>query len=402
MKPDTVLVHAGRDPGRFGGLVNAPVSRASTILHADMATYRLAQADKHGRPYYGRFGTATHRMLEEACTQLDDGHGTVLFPSGLAACTGALNAVVRPGSHLLMVDSVYGPVRDYCDTVLAERGVQTEYYPPSLGADIATRLRPDTSAVYCESPGSLTFEIQDLPAIAEAAHRAGAAVLADNTWATPFFCQPLALGADIAVQAATKYLVGHSDAMLGVAVANERCYLPLRTAAARQGNSVSADDCTLALRGLRTLGVRLRQHQASALALARWLQGRPEVLRVDHPALPDDPGHALWRRDFRGASGLFGFELQPVPEAAVDDFIDGLALFGIGASWGGFESLILPSHPKRSCTGGAHPAGVLLRLHIGLEDVDDLQADLAAGLDRHIAPRLLPPRVAAPPLVKHS
>jgi len=403
MKPDTVLVHAGRDPERFGGLVNAPVCRASTILHPDMAAYRLAHSDKHARPYYGRFGTATHRMLEDACTQLDGGHGTVLFPSGLGACVGALMSVALPGTHLLVVDSVYGPVRDFCDTVLAERGVQTEYYPPALGAAIATRLRANTCAVYCESPGSLTFEVQDLPAIAEAAHRGGAAVLVDNTWATPFFCQPLALGADITVQAATKYLVGHSDAMLGVAVANERCFLSLRTVAARHGNSVSADDCTLALRGLRTLGVRLRQHQTSALALARWLQSRPEVARVDHPALESDPGHVLWKRDFRGASGLFGFALHPVPEAAVDAFIDGLALFGIGASWGGFESLILPSHPKRTSGNAAHPAhaaGPLLRLHIGLEDVDALQAALAAGLDRHIV-RHLASHSASTPFAQH-
>jgi len=391
MRPDTVLVHAGRDPERFGGLVNAPVCRASTILHPNMAAYRLAQSDKHARPYYGRFGTATHRMLEEACTQLDGGHGAVLFPSGLAACTGALMSVAEPGTHLLMVDSVYGPVREFCDTVLATHGVETEYYPPALGSAIAARMRPNTCAVYCESPGSLTFEVQDLPAIAAAAHRAGASVLVDNTWATPLFCRPLTLGADITVQAATKYLIGHSDAMLGVAVTNERCYLPLRTAAARQGNSVSADDCTLALRGMRTLGVRLRQHQASALALAHWLLHRSEVRRVDHPGLHTHPNHALWQRDFSGASGLFGFELHPVPGHAVDAFIDGLELFGIGASWGGFESLILPSHPKRTSSDIAHPGGPLLRLHIGLEDIVDLQADIAGGLDRHIAPHLAAP-----------
>ncbi len=384
MKADTLLVHAGRDPLRFGGLVNPPVSRASTILHPSMASFRKAQADKHGQPYYGRFGTASHRMLEEACTALDGGRGTVLFPSGLAASTGALSAVAAPGSHLLVVDSVYGPVREFCEGDLAARGVEVEFFEPTIGAGIAGRLKPSTCAVYCESPGSLTFEIQDLPAICEAAHRQDVAVLVDNTWATPLFCRPLALGADIAIQAATKYLVGHSDAMLGVAVANERWFGALRTTAARQGNSVGADDCALALRGLRTLGVRMRQHQASALAVARWLATRPEVRRVDYPALPGDPGHALWQRDFTGASGLFGFELHPVPEAAVDAFIDGLVLFGIGVSWGGFESLVLPSHPKRSLAAARHAP--LLRLHIGLEDPQDLIEDLAAGLERFVRP----------------
>lgn len=386
MKADTLLVHAGRDPLRFGGLVNPPVSRASTILHPSMAAFRKAQADKHGQPYYGRFGTASHRMLEEACTALDGGHGAVLFPSGLAASTSALSAVTAPGGHLLVVDSVYGPVREFCEVDLVARGVEVEFFEPTIGPDIVKRLKPSTRAVYCESPGSLTFEIQDLPAICEAAHRQDVAVLVDNTWATPLFCRPLALGADIAIQAATKYLAGHSDAMLGVAVTNERWFRVLRATAARQGNSVGADDCALTLRGLRTLGVRIRQHQASALTVAKWLTTRPEVRRVIYPALPKDPGHSIWKRDFAGASGLFGFELCPVSESAIDAFIDGLRLFGIGVSWGGFESLVLPSRPKRSIAAAPHAP--LLRVHIGLEDPQDLVEDLAAGLERFVRPLL--------------
>ena len=380
MKLDTLLVHAGRDPERFEGLVNAPVTRASTILHADMAAFNAAASNKHGVPYYGRYGTSISKLLAAACAELDGGAGAVLFPSGLAAIAGTLAALLKPGGHLLMVDSVYAPVRDLCEKVLAPLGIVTTFYPPEAGAGIAAHLRPETQAVYCEAPGSHTFEMQDVPAIGQVAAARGIPVVVDNTWATPYYFKPLAHGADIAIQAATKYLVGHSDAMLGVATCTEAWLPVLQRSTALQGNSVSADDCFLALRGMRTLGVRLRQHYAGAMQVAGWLKGRPEVRRVLYPPLAEGAERALWKRDFTGGSGLFGVELDPACEPHVDAFVDDLRLFGIGVSWGGYESLVLPSHVRRSL--GAASTGPLVRFHIGLEDPDDLIADLAAGLDR--------------------
>ena len=380
MKLDTLLVHAGRDPERFEGLVNAPVTRASTILHADMAAFNAAASNKHGVPYYGRYGTSISKLLAAACAELDGGAGGVLFPSGLAAIAGTLAALLKPGGHLLMVDSVYAPVRDLCEKVLAPLGIVTTFYPPEAGAGIAAHLRPETQAVYCEAPGSHTFEMQDVPAIGQVAAARGIPVVVDNTWATPYYFKPLAHGADIAIQAATKYLVGHSDAMLGVATCTEAWLPVLQRSTALQGNSVSADDCFLALRGMRTLGVRLRQHYAGAMQVAGWLKGRPGVRRVLYPPLAEGAERALWERDFTGGSGLFGVELDPACEPHVDAFVDGLRLFGIGVSWGGYESLVLPSHVRRSL--GAASTGPLVRFHIGLEDPDDLIADLAAGLDR--------------------
>ena len=381
MKPDTFLAHAGSDPRRFEGLVNPPVSRASTILHENMEAFRSALANKHEAPYYGRYGTCTSKVLAQACAQLDGADGAVLYPSGLAAIVGVLTALLPPGSHLLMVDSVYGPVREFCETVLRQQGTETTWYPPGAGASVAALLRPETRVVYCESPGSLTFEMQDLAAIAAAVHGTNITVVADNTWATPYFFRPLQHGAHISIQAATKYLVGHSDAMLGVAAAKGACLPLLRRAAALSGNSVSPDDCYLALRGLRTLGVRLRQHQAGAMRVAAWLQSRPEIRRVLYPPLAAEREQALWRRDFTGASGLFGLEFRAgISPAQVDAFVDRLHLFGIGVSWGGYESLVLPSHPVRKFPGPCE--GVLVRLHIGLEDPDDLIADLAGSLDQ--------------------
>jgi cysteine-S-conjugate beta-lyase len=375
MKFDTLLAHAGRDPQRFEGLVNPPVARASTILHENMASFNAAAANKHDVPYYGRFGTSTTKLLAQACAHLDGGAGAVLFPSGLAAIAGTLGALLKPGSHLLMVDSVYGPVREFCEKVLQPHGIATTFYAPQSGADIAGLIRPQTHAIYCESPGSHTFEVQDLPAIGAAAAALEIPVVIDNTWATPYFFQPLAHGADIAIQAATKYLVGHSDAMLGVAVCTQK-YLPvLQRSAALNGNCVSPDDCYLALRGIRTLGVRLRQHFAGAMTVARWMQGCPVVNRVHYPPLSSGLGRELWERDFTGASGLFGAEFQPACAQGIDRFVDSLQLFGIGVSWGGYESLVLPSHVRRTLPSGF--AGPLVRFHIGLEDPDDLIADLA-------------------------
>lgn len=389
MELPTRLAHLGRDPERFEGLVNVPPTRASTIQHRNMAAFRAAAGDKHGQRYYGRYGTPISKMLEATCADLDGGDGAVLYSSGLAAIAGVLGAISDTGSHLLVVDSVYAPVREFCEQELARRGVATTFYPPDVGADIAALLRPETVAVYCESPGSLTFEMQDIPAICAAAARRGVPVVVDNTWATPYFFRPLEKGASIAIQSATKYLMGHSDGMLGVAVANDKLLDKLRRHAALNGVMVGADDCFTALRGLRTLGVRLRQHHEGATAVARWLAGRREVSRVLYPPMAHDADRLIWERDFHGASGLLGIELAPSLAGGIDEFVDGLQLFAIGVSWGGFESLILPSHPHRSLPQAFQ--GPLLRLHIGLEEPADLIRDLDAGLERLSAPNTRSP-----------
>jgi cystathionine beta-lyase len=378
---DTLLAHLGRDSARYDGAVNTPVVRASTILASSVAELEARHAQRFTGPYYGRYGTATSKAFEEAVAQLEGGYRAIALPSGVAAITAALLGFLKSGDHLLMVDNVYGPTRRFCDATLVRHGVATTYYDPSIGAGIEALMRPETRVVFCETPGSLTFEMQDIPAIAAAAHRHGAVVLADNTWGTPYFFPAFDRGVDVSIHAATKYISGHSDVMLGVAVTNEACWNPVREAVAAYGFSVGADDCYLGLRGLRTLGVRLQQHQASAIRVARRLAARPEIARVAYPALPDDPGHALWKRDFTGACGLFAIEFKPVPQAAADAFIDALELFGIGASWGGFESLAIPVHVEKSRTATKPPnTGPMVRLHIGLEDPDDLIADLEQGL----------------------
>ena len=377
---DTLAVQAGRMSDAHFGVVNTPVYRASTILYPDLATLESGKA-----PYvYGRRGTPTSRSLEEAITELEGGAATVLCPSGMNAIATALMSVCSAGDHLLVVDSCYGPTRIFCDKTLKRYGVETSYYDPLIGAGIARLFRPNTKAVFCESPGSLTFEIQDLPAIAAVAHAHGASVLLDNTWATPLLFDAFAHGVDLSIQAGTKYLGGHADVMIGYVTANEDHKRGLADVHNFLGLCASGDDCFLALRGLRTMPVRLRRHQETALKLARWLEGRSEVARVLHPALESDPGHALWQRDFKGSSGLFGVLLHPVPHAAVAAFVDGLEHFGLGYSWGGYESLIVPAHMVRT----ARPFeadGPLLRIHAGLEDCDDLIADLAAGLERMAA-----------------
>jgi cystathionine beta-lyase len=292
--------------------------------------------------------------------------------------TTALLAVCGAGDHILVADSVYHPNRHFCDTVLKRMGVETSYYDPLIGADIAGLIKPNTKAVFTESPGSLTFEMQDLPAIAKAAHARGALVLADNTWATPYFFKPLDFGADLSIQAGTKYISGHADVLIGSISANEKAWPRLHATHGALGLSVGPDDIFLALRGLRTMGVRLKHHQQSALTVARWLQGRGEVARVLHPGLENDPGHALWARDFSGATGLFAVELNPLADKSVRTFLDALELFGMGYSWGGFESLIVPCDLK-SRTVPPKTAGQMLRLHIGLEDVGDLIADLESA-----------------------
>jgi cystathionine beta-lyase len=378
---DTMLAHLGRDAKRFEGAVNTPIIRASTILAPTVAAFEAAHSRRFTSPYYGRYGTATNKALEQAVAQLEGGYRCIALPSGLAAITAALLGFLKSGDHLLMVDTVYGPTRRFCDEVLPRHGVGTTYYDPHIGSGIDPLIRPETRVVYCEAPGSLTFEMQDIPAIAEAAHRRGAVVLADNTWGTPYHFPSFARGVDVSIHAATKYIAGHSDVMLGLVVTNEACWEPVREAVAAYGFAASPDDCYLGLRGLRTLGVRLQRHQASAHTLANWLAARPEVARVAYPALPGDPGHSLWKRDFSGACGLFAIEFTPVPKAAADAFIDALELFGIGASWGGYESLAVPVRAEKLRTATKLPnSGPMVRLHVGLEDPDELIVDLEQGL----------------------
>ncbi|HEX4369821.1 MAG TPA: cystathionine beta-lyase [Rhizomicrobium sp.] len=374
-KPETKVVSAGRMSEDHFGAVNTPVYRASTILFPDLASMAPGK-----QPYsYGRRGTPSSKSLEDAVAELEGGAQVVLTPSGLNAVTTAILSVAGCGDHLLVTDSVYGPTRHFCDTTLKRLGVETSYYPPT--ADIAPLLKPNTRAVFCESPGSLTFEIQDIPAIARTAHAKGASVLMDNTWATPLLFDAHGHGVDLSIQAGTKYLGGHADVNIGTVSANESHAQQLKETHGNMGLAASGDDCFLALRGLRTLAVRLKRHQETALALTHWLAKRPEVTRVICPALPSDPGHALWKRDFKGASGLFAFELKPVSDSGVAALVEGLHHFGIGYSWGGFESLILPSHIQR--TAEAFDAkGPVIRIHAGLEDPDDLIADLEQGFLR--------------------
>jgi cysteine-S-conjugate beta-lyase len=379
-KPDTKAVELGRMSKEHFGVVNTPVYRASTILYPDYA----AMTGKAPAYTYGRRGTPTTRSFEDAISVLEGAARTVTVPSGLNAIATAILSVCGAGDHLLVADNVYAPTRIFCERTLARFGVDVGYYAP--GADIAPLLKPNTKAVFCESPGSLTFEMQDIPALAKTAHAhdngsGGAAVLMDNTWATPLFFQPLRHGVDLSIQAATKYIGGHADVMLGYISANEAHAQRLHETHGNMGLYASGDDCFLGLRGLRTLPVRLARHQETGFKLARWLQQRPEVSRVLHPGLENDPGHALWKRDFSGACGLFGLVLKPAPEAAVAAFVDGLRHFGLGWSWGGFESLIVPAHILR--TARPFPAeGPVLRIHAGLEDADDLLADLDQGLER--------------------
>jgi cystathionine beta-lyase len=375
----TRLVHAGRDPACQHGFVNTPIYRGSTVLFPSMAAIEANDQDFT----YGRLGTPTVKALEEAIAELEGGHRTLLTPSGLSAIATALLAFVSAGDEVLVVDSVYRPARRFCDNVLKRLGVTITYYDPLIGAGIERLITKKTKIVFTESPGSQTFEVQDIPAIAAAAHDAGAVVILDNTWATPLYFKPFAHGADVSIQAATKYIGGHADIMLGAITMNERTSATVAMVHEDLGLCTGPEDVYLGLRGLRSLGVRLERHQKSGLELARWLAARPEVSRVIHPALPTDPGHALWQRDFTGASGLFSIVLKKVSRAKLAAMLDGLSLFGMGYSWGGFESLILPFDPSTYRTATEWPvAGPALRLHIGLEDTDDLKADLDAGFAR--------------------
>jgi cysteine-S-conjugate beta-lyase len=380
-RPATTIVQGGRRKEWTGKVVNPPVWRASTILYDDVASLKDGlKTNADGNWFYGRRGTPTQWALAEALTALDPAAaGTVLYPSGAAAVAGALLSVLHPGDHLLMVDSAYDPTRRLCDDYLAKRGIVTSYYDPLIGAGIEAQITPATRAIFMESPGSLTFEVQDVPAIVTVAKKHRLVTLIDNTWATPLFFPTATLGIDLSIVACTKYIVGHSDVMLGSVTASAATWEALRDTAQVLGQHVGPDDAYLATRGLRTLDVRLRQHQAAALEIAQWLRARPEVARVLHPALPECPGHDLFKRDFTGSTGLFGFTLAT---GDPHKLVDALAHFGIGYSWGGYESLAVPVEPSRCRSVTMWDGGTVIRLSIGLEDVGDLIEDLAQALDR--------------------
>ena len=384
---DTTLVTAGRKKEWTHGIVNPPVYRASTCLFDTYAEMRERVADPAGNKlFYGRKGTPTHWAFSDAMTELEGGAGTMLYPSGVAAVTGAILALVKAGDHVLITDSAYEPTRSFANGFLKQMGISTSYYDPKIGANIKNLLKENTTVVVTETPGSLTFEVQDLPAICEAARQHGAYVITDNTWATPLLLNPLEVGADISIHACTKYVGGHSDIMLGSATANDRTFKKLQRTAFQLGHTVSPDDAFLALRGLRTLGVRLKQHEENALKVAAWLQERPEVATILHPAFESCPGHDIWARDFAGSSGLFSIVLKEGSYADTAALVDDMKLFKMGFSWGGFESLILPSDPTTSRTAVKwEKTGPVIRLHIGLEDTDDLISDMAAGLARYSA-----------------
>ena len=386
MLPETALVTSGRDTEAQKGFVNPPVVHGSTVLYPtadDLHAHR-------GEYQYGRHGTPTTRALQDALIALEGPQcaGVGLAPSGLAAISTALLAVTKAGDHLLVCDNAYRPTRNFCNGVLKRYGIETTYYDPSIGSDIADLMKPNTTAVVVEAPGSQSFEMPDIPAIAAVAHAHGALVIDDNTWATPLFHRSLDQGVDISIQAATKYIGGHSDIMFGTISANAKAWPLIAETIRLLGVCAGPDDVYLALRGLRTLSVRLNQHFRSGLEMARWIAARPEVARVLHPGLESDPGHAIWKRDFTGASGLFSVVLKPAPQQAVDALLDTVKLFGMGYSWGGFESLIIPFNcaDYRTATQWA-PGGPALRLHIGLEHVDDLKADLERGFAAMTAAR---------------
>jgi cystathionine beta-lyase len=381
MKDETRVTKAGRHPETQAGAVNPPVYHASTIVFPTLD----ALENQTAQPYtYGRHGTPGTRAFQEAMNELEGAAATEIAPSGLGACVLALMTALRSGDHLLMVDSVYGPTRIFCDRMLKRFGVETSYYDPLIGAGIGALIRDNTGAIFLESPGSRTFEVQDVPAIVAVARARGEILtLMDNTWATPLYFKPLEHGVDLSIQATTKFIAGHSDVMLGTVSANARTAKRLQIARRDLGLSSPPDDVYLAMRGLRTLSVRLKQHGETGLELARWLSEQSEVERVVHPALPGDPGHELWRRDFKGAVGLFACVLKPCTRDQLKAFLEPMRLFGMGWSWGGFESLITVGDPNHTRTATKWQAiGPTLRIHAGLEHADDLIGDLKAGFDR--------------------
>ena len=376
----TRTVLAGRDPADSYGFVNPPIVRGSTVIYPSMDDFLARKA----RYMYGTHGNPTLDALEAACNAMEGGAGVVVCPSGLLACTLPLLAFLSAGDHALITDSVYRPTRNFAEGMLKRLGVEVTYYDPLLGEAVAEHFRPNTKVVFTEAPGSQSFEMQDIPAIARVAHERGALVMMDNTWATPIFFDSHAAGVDLTIQAGTKYYAGHSDVLIGtVSARTPELYKQLRATWETLGVIVAPEDAFLTLRGIRTMHLRLKEQQQAGLEMARWLQQRPEVKRVLHPALPDDPGHAIWKRDFTGASSLFSIVLNPAPHKALGAMLDHLALFGMGASWGGYESLALPFDcaPYRTATRWS-PGGPCVRIHIGLEDVEDLKEDLDAGFAR--------------------
>lgn len=382
---DTKLVTGGRRKEWTHGVVNPPVYRASTCLFDSYAQLRERVADPSAKHlFYGRKGTPTQWALEEALTELEGADGTMLFPSGIAAVTTAILSLVKAGDHILITDSAYEPTRTFANGMLKAMNIETHFYDPLIGADIAALIQPNTSVIVTESPGSLTFEVQDIPAIVEVAKANDISTITDNTWATPLLFKPLDHGVDISVEACTKYIGGHSDSMIGSASAKGAAWKKLQRTAFQMGHMVSPDDAFLTSRGLRTLGVRMKAHQENALVVAAWLKNHPMVDKVLHPAFEDCPGHEIWARDFNGSSGLFAIVLKKGAYPDTATMVDDMKLFKMGFSWGGYESLILPSDPSNFRTARKWQApGPLLRLHIGLEDPDDLIADLEAGLERY-------------------
>ena len=390
MKDSTILVHAGRAPLRVGGPVNMPVHRASTIVSPTLEEFDANEAGeaKFRNVCYGALGTENAFALCDAVNRLEQGAGSMVTSSGLAACTQSLLAFVGAGDHVLMPDSVYGPQRMFCESILRRYGVETTFYDPRIGADIDILIKANTRVIYTESPGSLTFEMQDIPAIVKAAHAHGAVVIMDNTWASPLYFKPLTKGVDICVEAATKFIAGHSDLVMGIITARTKeLYLHMRSFCMQMGEITSPDDCYMALRGLRTMKVRMETQFAQALELARWLKKRSEVLDVLYPPLETDPGHTLWARDFTGGGSLFSIVLPKIDKKAVAAMLNGYTMFSIGASWGGYDSLVEHCHPQRSALNRIAPVWnddncTLVRYAVGLEDMEDLKADLDEGFAR--------------------
>ncbi len=384
-KPETQAVHLGRDPQTQNGFVNPPAYRGSTVIQPSVEAFEKAQAKKfqHGRIVYGTFGTPQGLALDRAVAEMEGGYDAVSVCSGLAAIATAMLAFVESGDHILVADSVYYPTRSFCTDTLARLGVSTTFYNPLIGAKIESLIQTNTRLIYLESPGSLTFEIQDIPAIAAVAQRKNIVTMVDNTWATPLYFKPFEHGVDVSIHAATKYIVGHADALLGMVCATEEYFDAIKLSASRLGQCAGPDDVILALRGLRTMPLRLKQHEKQALELATWLEARSEVSSVLHPALESHPGHQSWKRDFRGSCGLFGVVLKDVSKPAVSAMLNDMTLFSLGASWGGYESLILPMYPEKFREHKTwDDSGPLLRIHAGLENLDDLIDDLASGFER--------------------
>ena len=387
---DTALVNAGRSKKYTQGSVNSVIQRASSLVFDTVEAKKHATRNRaNGELFYGRRGTLTHFSLQEAMCELEGGAGCALFPCGAAAVANTILAFVEQGDHVLMTNTAYEPSQDFCTKILAKLGVTTSWFDPLIGADIARLVRPETRVVFLESPGSITMEVHDVPAIVAAVRQVApeAIIMIDNTWAAGILFKALDFGIDISIQAGTKYLIGHSDAMVGTAVANARCWPQLRENAYLMGQMLDADTAYMTSRGLRTLGVRLRQHHENSLRIAEWLAQHPQVARVNHPALPGSKGHEFWKRDFTGSSGLFSFVLSKrLNDAELAEYLDNFSLFSMAYSWGGFESLILANQPEQIAhirpDAEVDFSGTLIRLHIGLENVDDLQADLAAGFAR--------------------